>query len=57
MEYTWATRTVVDFFLFQSRFVGEYGPGEEIHVNLKVGPLAGRKLVVLNRDITLETGA
>ena len=43
VEYTWATRTVVDFFLFQSRFVGEYGPGEEIHVNLKVGPLAGRR--------------
>lgn len=57
VEYGWAIRTMVDFFLFLSRFVEEYGPGEGIHIDLKVGPLAGRKLVSLNRDITLGYGA
>jgi Putative DNA-binding domain len=57
VECTWAIRTVVDFFMFQSRFVDEYGPGEGVHVSFKVGPLVGRKLVALNPDIVLGYGA
>jgi hypothetical protein len=57
VEYTWAIRTVVDFFMFQSRFVNEYGPGEGVHVSFKVGPLVGRKLVALNPNIVLGGGA
>ncbi len=57
IEYTWAIRTVVDFFIFQSRFVEAYGPGEEVHVSVRVGPLLGRKLVSLRRDIAMGYGA
>jgi Putative DNA-binding domain len=57
VEYTWAIRTVVDFFMFMSRFVEAYGPGEGVHISFKIGPLAGRKLVALSRDITLGYGA
>ncbi len=57
VEYTWAIRTVVDFFMFQSRFVEAFGPGQDIHISFKVGPLAGRKLVALSRDITIGYGA
>lgn len=57
VEYTWAIRTVVDFFMFQSRFVETFGPGQEIHIGFKVGPLAGRKLVALKWEITIGYGA
>lgn len=57
VEYTWAIRTMVDFFMFQSRFVEAFGPGEDIHINLKVGPLAGRKLVALRWEIAMGYGA
>lgn len=57
VEYTWAIRTVVDFFLFQSRFVEEFGPGQDIHMSYNVGPLAGRKLVALSWEIGMGYGA
>lgn len=57
VEYTWAIQTVVEFFVFQSRFVEAFGPGQDIHFSLKVGPLAGRKLVALSWDITIGYGA
>ena len=57
VEFTWAIRTVVDFFLFQSRFVEAFSPGESIHINFKVGPLSGRKLVALSWEITIGYGA
>jgi hypothetical protein len=57
IEYTWTIRTVVDFFLFQSRFVEVFSPGEDIHISFKVGPLAGRKLVALSREIGMGYGA
>lgn len=57
VEYTWAIRTVVDFFMFQSRFVEAFAPGQDIHMSFKVGPLAGRKLVALSWDITIGYGA
>jgi hypothetical protein len=57
VEYTWAIRTAVDFFMFLARVVDAYGPGQDIHINLKVGPLAGRKLVALSHDIMIGYGA
>jgi hypothetical protein len=57
VEYTWAIRTVVEFFVFQARFVESFDPGQQIHINFKVGPLAGRKLVALSWDITIGYGA
>ncbi len=57
VEYTWAIRTAVDFFMFLSRFVDAYDAGQDIHINLKVGPLAGRKLVTLSHDIMIGFGA
>ena len=57
VEYTWAIRTVVEFFMFQSRFVEAFGPGEDIHISFKVGPLAGRKLVALSWEIGMGYGA
>jgi hypothetical protein len=57
VEYTWGIRTVVGFFMFLSRFVEEFGPGQEIHISFKVGPLAGRKLVALSPDIAMGYGA
>jgi hypothetical protein len=57
IEYTWAIRTVVDFFIFQSRFVEEYGPGQDIQMSFRVGPIAGRKLVALRWEVTMGYGA
>lgn len=51
IEYTWAMRTVIDFFAFLSRFVDAYGIGQEVRINLKVGPLAGKKLVARSHDV------
>jgi hypothetical protein len=57
VEYTWAIRTMVEFFMFQSRFLEAYGPGQDIRINLKVGSLAGRILVALSHDIIIGYGA
>lgn len=57
LEYSWAIRTMVDFFLFLSRFSAEYGPGEEIQIDVKAGPIAGRRLISLNPDIVMGYGA
>jgi hypothetical protein len=57
VEYTWAIRTVVDFFIFLSRFVEALGPGEDIHIRFKVGSLARRKLVALSWEIGMGYGA
>ena len=57
VEYTWAIRTVVDFFMFQSRFVEAYDPGEDVLISFKVGPLDGRKLVALSYNIMIGYGA
>ena len=38
-------------------FIRDMIESEGVHIDLKVGPLAGRKLVSLNRDITLGYGA
>lgn len=57
VEYTWAIRTVVDYFMFQSRFVAAFDPGQNIHISFKVGPLAGRKLVALSWEIGMGYGA
>jgi schlafen family protein len=56
IEYTWTIRTMVEFFLFLSRFVAVYEPGEKIAIRITVGPLAGRKLVALSHDITIGFG-
>ena len=42
--------------MFQSRFVGAYDPCQDIHITIKVGPLTGRKLVVLRWDTNLGYG-
>jgi len=57
MEFTWAIRTAVDFFLFQSRFTDAFGPGQGIHLSLRIGPLAGRKLVCQRWEIEMGFGA
>ncbi len=58
IEYTWAIRTMVDFFMFLARFVDAFGAGQGIRINLKVGPLAGRTLVALGHHIvTIGYGA
>lgn len=57
VEYTWAIRTVVEFFIFQSRFISVFDPGQDICINIKVGPLNGRKLVSLRWEITMGYGA
>lgn len=57
VEFTWAIRTVVEFFLFQSRFVEVFEPGEVVHLHLSAGPLDGRKLVALSGDIRMGYGA
>ncbi len=57
VEYTWAIRTMVEFFMFQSRFMEAFEPGQDIHINFKVGPLAGRKLVALSWEIGMGYGA
>jgi len=56
IEYTWAIRTMVDFFLFLSRFAAAYKPGEEISIDLMAGPLAGRKLATLDFNVALGHG-
>jgi hypothetical protein len=57
IEYSWAIGTVVEFFMFQARFVEAFDPGEQVRISFKVGPIAGRKLVSLSWDITMGFGA
>lgn len=56
IEYTWSIRTMLDFFLFLSRFADSYKPGEEILLNVEAGPLVGRKLAALSFDLLIGYG-
>lgn len=56
IEYTWSIRTMVEYFLFLSRFVESFKPGEEICLNIEAGPLVGRKLVALSFDVAIGYG-
>lgn len=56
VEISWSIGTVVDFFMFQSSFVEEFGPGQEMLFSFKIGPLAGRKLLSLKWEWQIGYG-
>jgi hypothetical protein len=54
VEFEWSMGTIVEFFMFMSRFVQEYTPGEDVEYEVTASPLSGRRLVSTNPEIFRE---
>ena len=44
IDFRWSMRILIEFFIFMSRFVEVYEPGETVSYEISAGPLTNRKL-------------